>query len=80
MLVFVPIFLVLCSLGSIWLGIFLSGELRNTLESGVVGTMRGKTSRSRKPLQYWLLVAANALFILMAFTFPLIAAMRLILY
>jgi hypothetical protein len=80
MSVLVPIFLALCSLGAIWLGIFLSGELRKSLESGVVGTMRGKTSRSRKPLQYWLLVAANALFILMAFTFPLIAAVQLILY
>jgi hypothetical protein len=42
--------------------------------------MRGKTYRFRKPFQYWLLVAANALFILMAFSFPLIVAVRVILY
>jgi hypothetical protein len=76
MAVLVPLFLAFASLGAISLGIFLLRKLTKTLETGVIGTMRGKIYRTREPFQYWLLVAMNSVFVLMAFSFPLIVAVR----
>jgi len=61
--------------GASALALFLARELKKTLQSGVAGTMRGRTYRRTKPGQYWLLVAWNILFIIMSVVFILLVVL-----